>query len=157
MNLANDREDNTFEMKIPCKPEYVRTVRRAIAEFVQSNNLPRSVVEEIEIAASEAVANAVRHAYNGQKCQRQVRIKCSQRPEGLVLEITDKGCGFEVPVGNAIPNIDVDREGGFGIMIMRNLMDRVQYTSRPHIGTRVKMTKNVRDVGRILRKPDRTC
>jgi anti-sigma regulatory factor (Ser/Thr protein kinase) len=143
MNLTDGCEDNTIEMRIPCRPEYVRTVRRAIAEFAQTNNLPRSAVEEIEIAASEAVANAVRHAYNGKDSTRQVRIKCTQRPRGLVLEVTDKGCGFQVPVGASIPSIDLDTEGGFGITIMRNLMDRVQYVSRPDVGTRVKMTKNL--------------
>jgi len=49
--------DDVIEIRVPCKPEYVRTVRRTIAEFATFIDMPRSAIEEVEIAASEAVAN----------------------------------------------------------------------------------------------------
>jgi anti-sigma regulatory factor (Ser/Thr protein kinase) len=135
--------DHEYEMllKIPCRAEYVRTVRLAVAQFAQSLNMPRAVIDEIEIAASEAVANVIRHAYKGEPRPAQVRIKCSQGKSGMVVEIVDRGCGFAPPPGNVTPEVDPDREGGLGIILIKSFMDRVCYTSKPGAGTKLRMTR----------------
>jgi anti-sigma regulatory factor (Ser/Thr protein kinase) len=145
-----------IEIKVPCKPEYVRTVRRAIADFAQSIDMPQSAVEAVEIAASEAVANIVRHAYDDAHRALSVRVKCSHRRNGLLLEVADRGRGFSAPSANSMPEVDLDREGGFGIVLMKSLMDRVNYVSKPDEGTRIRMTKKAREaVARLSRSTDR--
>lgn len=139
--MAAVDHDNEMMLKIPCRPEYIRTVRLAVAEFAQSLNMPRAVIEEIEIAASEAVANVIRHAYNGVPHPAQVCIKCSEGKSGMVVEIVDKGQGFAAPAANVVPEVDPDREGGLGIILIKSFMDRVRYTSKPGIGTRLRMTR----------------
>jgi anti-sigma regulatory factor (Ser/Thr protein kinase) len=134
--------DNEIVLKIPCRPEYVRTVRMAVADFAKSLDMPPSVVEEIETAASEAVANVIRHAYEGQPRHARVRIRCAQGKSGMVVEIVDKGRGFEAPAHNVIPEVDLNREGGLGIILMKNFMDRVRFTSKPGAGTKLRMTRH---------------
>ncbi len=137
--------DDVIEIRVPCKPEYVRTVRRTIAEFATFIDMPRSAIEEVEIAASEAVANIVRHAYANTQCPvPPVRVKCFRSDGSLTVEITDKGKGFAAPPPGVVPEIDINREGGMGIVLMKLLMDRVNYVSRPSGGTRIRMTKSAR-------------
>lgn len=127
---------------MPCKPEYVRTVRTLVGEMADSVPLSPEAVEEVKVAVSEAVANIVRHAYGGCPGDNPVVIKCSSESGRLTLEIIDKGIGFEVPAHGAAPNPDVNREGGLGIILIRHLMDSVDYWSKPNFGTRIKMVKS---------------
>lgn len=141
-----DISDDVIEIRVPCKPEYVRTVRRTIAEFAESINMPRSAVEEVEIAASEAVANIVRHAYGDADCRiPPVRVKCFHNGGSLTVEVTDKGRGFAAPPTGVIPEIDMNRDGGMGIILMKLLMDHVKYVSKPSGGTRIRMTKSAHE------------
>ena len=145
-----------IEIRVPCKPEYVRTVRRAVADFAESIDMPQSAIEAVQIAASEAVANIVRHAYDDPQRALPVRVKCSHRRNGLLLEVADRGRGFNAPPSTSMPEVDLDREGGFGIILMKSLMDRVNYVSKPDEGTRIRMTKKAREaVARLSRSTKR--
>jgi anti-sigma regulatory factor (Ser/Thr protein kinase) len=141
--------DDEIEIRVPCKPEYVRTVRHAIADFAESIDMPRSDVEEVQIAASEAVANIVNHAYSGLDSRiPPVRVKCSHEQGKLTVEVIDRGRGFPAPSAGAIPEVDLNREGGLGIILIKCLMDRVNYASKPNGGTRIRMTKRARQAVR---------
>lgn len=142
-----------IEIKVPCKAEYVRTVRRTVADFAHSADMPDSAVEELEIAASEAVANIVRHAYSGCEKTMPVWVKCACGREGLTVEVIDRGRGFAAPPDGITPEVDLDREGGIGIILIKCLMDSVNYTSMPRQGTRIRMTKRMRET--VLRAPVR--
>ena len=152
MSADSCSSEDQLEIRVPCKPEYVRTVRRAVSDFAQSVKMPQAAIEAIEIAASEAVANIVRHAYDGTQKALPVRVRCSHRRNGLMLEVVDRGRGFAAPPPGTMPEIDLDREGGLGIILMKSLMDRVNYVSKPDAGTRIKMTKRAREtVARLSR------
>lgn len=141
--------DDEIEIRVPCKPEYVRTIRRAIADFAESADMPRSAVEEVEVAASEAVANIVRHAYTGVDSPvPPVRVKCSHGHGNLTVEVIDRGRGFAAPSAGVIPEVDLNREGGLGIILIKCLMDKVNYASKPNGGTRIRMTKRARQAVR---------
>ena len=144
MDAELDQKQDQIEIKVPCKPEFVRTVRRAVADFAQSLDVPESMIAEIEVAASEAVTNIVRHAYSDGKGAHLVRVKCRRRANGLTVEVIDKGRGFDVPPDGAVPDVDLDRDGGFGITLIKTLMDRVNYVSKPDEGTRIRMTKRAK-------------
>jgi serine/threonine-protein kinase RsbW len=138
----NTREEcaDSVELKIPCKPEYVRTVRSLVGEFAEAGRLPADAVEEVKVAASEAVANIIRHAYGPDRSAQPVFLRLCHRPGRLVIEIIDRGIGFAVPKSDQVP--DISREGGLGIILIRALMDKVEYRSKPNVGTRIRMMKS---------------
>lgn len=141
--LQRDSVDSV-ELRVPCKPEYVRTVRALVAEQADSVPLSPEAVEEVKVAASEAVSNIVRHAYGGVVDPENVVVRCWKSDGKLTVEITDRGIGFKVPGGADAPSPETsrEREGGLGIVLIRNLMDSVDYWSQPNLGTRIKMTKS---------------
>ncbi|MDO8588600.1 MAG: ATP-binding protein [Armatimonadota bacterium] len=130
---------DSVELKIPCKPEYVRTVRSVVKELAEELALPVESVDAVQIAVSEAVANIIRHAYGPGKSPQPVFLRCCRGPGRLTIEIIDRGIGFSVPKTDQPP--DLSREGGLGIVLIRALMDRVDYWSRPNVGTRIRMMK----------------
>lgn len=132
---------DSVELKVPCKPEYVRTVRALIQDIADSVPLTPEATEEVKVAASEAVANIVRHAYNGLGESVPVIVRCNASHGRLIVEIIDRGIGFKVPAASAVPEPDITREGGLGIYLIHGLMDKVDYWSQPNLGTRIRMTK----------------
>ena len=137
-------QDSQIEMRFPCKPEFVRTIRRAVVDFAESFNAPESVVAEIEVAASEAVTNVIRHAYSAGKRKSPVLVRCRRTRFDFTVEVIDNGNGFKVPPDDFVPEVDIERDGGFGIVLIRNLMDTVKYESEPNVGTHIRMTKRAR-------------
>lgn len=134
-------DKDSVELKVPCKPEYVRTVRALIEDLAESVPLSPEATEEVKVAASEAVANIVRHAYRGQSEAEPILIRCSTNCGKLTVEVIDRGIGFKVPSATTVPQPDPSREGGLGIFLIRGLMDKVDYWSQPNLGTRIRMTK----------------
>ncbi len=144
MESELQEKQDQIEIRVPCRPEFVRTVRRAVADFAESVDVPESVIAEIEVAASEAVTNIVRHAYGDGRGVQPVRVKCRRRADGVIVEVIDKGRGFAAPPDGVVPDVDLERDGGFGIVLIKTLMDRVNYVSRPDEGTRIRMTKRAK-------------
>ena len=139
--FTGDWSGDELEIRVPCRAQYVRTIRRAVAEFAMFHHMARADVEEIEVAASEAVSNAVRHAYSNRACISPVRVRCLHSKGAITVEVCDNGRGFAAPADDMIPKVDFDREGGLGIIIIKMLMDRVKLESKPDEGTKLSMTK----------------
>lgn len=151
----NHNHKDTVELKIPCKAEYVRTVRTLVADIADTVPLPLAAIEEVKIAASEAVANIVRHAYNGSETAGPIYVSCIRKGRKLVVEIVDWGIGFSVPSFDIPAVPDVGREGGYGIILIRSLMDSVEYWSKPNVGTKIRMVKEA--PRRTVTHPKRTA
>ena len=143
MVSTGDWRGDELEMRVPCKAQYVGTIRRAVSEFAAFHNMTSADVEEMEIAASEAVSNVVRHAYSGKICLPPVQVRCLHSKGAITVEISDDGQGFTAPADNIIPKVDFEREGGLGIILIKMLMDRVKLVSKPNEGTTLSMTKRM--------------
>lgn len=141
MAVVRGKDCEVIEISVPCKPEYVRTIRKTVAEFAVTMNMPPNDIEALEIAISEAASNIVRHAYVGCEQVGPLQVRCSHGSSGLTVEVVDRGRGFNAPPDGIIPEVDFNREGGLGIILIKELMDRVCYVSKPNRGTRIKMLK----------------
>jgi serine/threonine-protein kinase RsbW len=60
----------------------------------------------------------------------------------LVFTVTDRGVGFE-PEAVAMPDLNGKQLGGFGLFIIKSLMDRVEIISERGSGTSITMIKNL--------------
>ena len=112
----------------------VPLARNAIAGFARICGFSQEEVADIRLAAGEALSNAVEHGAatrsNG------FSIRCEFDNGELTIEIRDNGLGFTSENGDTTP-IE-DRTRGFGIFLMRRLMDGVQFHRN---GTMVRLTR----------------
>jgi serine/threonine-protein kinase RsbW len=60
-------------------------------------------------------------------------------PSGIEVSVTDTGGGFSV----ADLTADPDEHGGFGLAVIRNLVDELVLDSTRDGGTRLKMIRRV--------------
>ena len=96
----------------------------------------------MKTAVSEAVTNAVIHAYDGQGGR--IRISCRLEGDLLHMEIEDFGKGIE-DVKQAMEPLfttraDLERSG-MGFAFMEAFMDGLEVESTPGKGTKVIMEK----------------
>jgi len=94
---------------------------------------------EIEVALTEALANAVEHGceHNPEK-KVEVWVGCDH-DRGLLIVVRDPGPGFDPSqIPSPIEGEQVYREGGRGVYLINRLMDHVQYERG---GTEIRMRK----------------
>ena len=118
--------------------------RTAVAAFAAQLDPTLEEIGDIKTAVSEAVTNAIVHAYPNELGKVSVRASIF---DGNVLEIVvrDWGCGIE--------NIEKAREplyttggeerSGMGFTIMESFMDALIVRSKPQKGTVVTMKRRI--------------
>lgn len=137
------KNDNRMCLEFSSLPENIALSRVAIASFAAQLDFTLNDLEEIKVATSEAVSNAIIHGYQN-KPGGLVRLRAVLRDNTLELAVEDQGVGI-ADIEQAIkPSYSTDPERmGLGFAFMKSFMDKVEVQSEIGKGTIVTMTKAV--------------
>ena len=135
---------NEVALVFPSRSSNEGFARSAVACFAAQMDPTLNELEDIKTAVSEAVTNAIVHAYPEALGTVQVKVRvCGEN----VLEITVRDHG------RGIPDIEQARQpmfttggaerSGMGFTIMESFMDAVTVRSVPGRGTTVVMKKKL--------------
>jgi serine/threonine-protein kinase RsbW len=113
----------------------VALARQSIASFAADCGFPDEDVSDIRLAAGEALSNAVEHGSG--TTARNITVECTFEDDTLAIVIEDSGSSFPEPTVRASVEPD-DRGRGFGIFLMRRLMDEVTFARN---GTIVRLVR----------------
>lgn len=133
-------QNNEIELTIPMMPDMEVTASKVAEAVARCMDLDDEKVAEVSMALIEACINSIEHS--GSR-DRNVFIKFSQKPDALIIEIRDKGTGFDqgtVEKPELEKKIKSDRKRGWGLHLMKELMDEVSIKSDDK-GTIVTMIK----------------
>ena len=108
--------------------------RAAVREWMHEQRASEEMIEEMVMASGEALANAIEHAHPPDP----IEVRGWSDHEHITLRITDHGTWV-----NGEPNTD----RGFGLPIMRALMDDVHLETDEH-GTRVELRRAIDELRR---------
>ncbi|MBQ2619665.1 MAG: anti-sigma F factor [Oscillospiraceae bacterium] len=139
------KRDNYLKLEFPSRSANEALARASVAAFASQMDPTLDELGDIRTAVSEAVTNAIVHAYPDTVGVVWLRARIL---DGEYLEITvkDKGRGIE----------DVDRarqplfttggedRSGMGFTIMESFTDRLRIRSAPGKGTTVTMQRRIR-------------
>ncbi len=119
-----------LELRTQATPAAVPGVRRAVVDFAELHGV--GVAPDIALAVSEAVTNAVLHAYREGR-PGQMRVVACAEPKRLVVVVRDYGCGMS-PHPNS-PGL------GLGLSVIGRLTTELNI-ERPDDGggTRLRMS-----------------
>jgi anti-sigma regulatory factor (Ser/Thr protein kinase) len=133
----------SLRMEIHSDPAELKRVRSEVESFTHAMGMTEQCAGKVVLAMDEALTNIIRHAYQGAP-DRPIEIDLAVRDKRL--EVTLRDYGKEAPKAE-IRSRDLDdvRPGGLGVHIMTECMDSVDYQSAPGGGTKLIMTKNLRD------------
>ena len=126
-----------LRLSLRAEPSCVRYAREAVAEAASELGMPRRLVNDVRLCVSEAVSNAVRHAYVGELGD--VHITFQRLGGGVRVVVRDFGTGMPTRRRTRARS-----SGGFGWTIMRALADRCTVKSTSKDGTEVTMSFGTR-------------
>ncbi|WP_255723666.1 anti-sigma B factor RsbW [Sporosarcina sp. ACRSL] len=134
-----------IEIKIPAKAQYVGVARLMISGIASRLGFTYDDIEDLKIASSEAITNAVQHAYSDDE-NGEIVVGCAMYEDRLEIMIADHGTSFDFEetkkhIGPYSDESDARflREGGLGLYLMETLMDEVKLHHEE--GVTVFMTK----------------
>ena len=141
------KHENEAVVRFPSLSRNEAFARTVTAAFAAQMDPTIDELNDVKTAVSEAVTNAIVHAYPDRVGPVTLRLR---RLEENVLEITvkDLGCGIEDVAKARQPMFTTggaDRSG-MGMTIMESFMNALSIRSRPGRGTTVRMKKKL--VGR---------
>jgi len=119
----------TLDRSYPAEPDTVPLVRHEIAALAQRHDATRPQVDDIRLAVSEAVANAVTHGYR--LAGGTIHAVAAIAARRLTLLIADDGVG---------PTEPAQRPGaGWGWPVIAAVTERFTIRRRRSGGTEVEM------------------
>jgi anti-sigma regulatory factor (Ser/Thr protein kinase) len=121
-----------LDLSLRADPSSVRAAREAVATMASVLGVSRDVVDDMRLCVSEAVTNAVRHAYPSEPGE--VQVSCDRFGAGTLVVVRDFGLGATPPHSPQGP------DGGFGWKIIEVLADGFSVTSSPEDGTEAWMS-----------------
>ena len=125
MQLEFLKSFNADAEQVPLITKYLRAnVGRFIADETK--------LEDVTLAMDEAVTNIIMHAYAdvGDEVERVIEVCVNIEDSRLTIELCDFGKEFDlqaVPAPDVAKNMAGDRNGGFGIFLIKKLMDEFIY------------------------------
>ena len=132
-------------MTIPVAPEMEIVATAQAAALGEYIAMSRDKIDEVQLALVEACINAFEHA-DCRDEQLHLTFRLGQEPKGkewLEVEVMDKGRGFDqarVEEPSMEKTFSSHRKRGWGLQIIKSLMDDVDITSGEW-GTRIRMRK----------------
>lgn len=131
--------------------ENVGLARLAVTTFAGQTKFSINDLEEIKVAVSEAVSNAIIHGYPGQE-DGWVEVRCVLDNEGLIVAVEDWGVGIGDVEQAREPSYSRDPERmGLGFVFMESFMHGLEVESHLGQGTRVEMRRFVTLSGELSR------
>ena len=147
----------TFARSYEADPESVSRARAELAHFASRAGASPMLVDGVRLAVSEAVTNAVRHAYP--LVPGQVRVRARAGVDVLEVVVSDDGCGVhrdrsEGPDAAGRRDGSDARDGpnrqgglGFGLALICELSDQMTLAPRTEGGTDVRMRFSLLESG----------
>ena len=128
------------ELRIPSRPEFVGVARLAGSAVASRMDFDYESLDDIKLAVGEACTNAIQHASPGQV--EEITICCQMEEGRLVIEVLDRGLGFDPAGCPKEPDTELHSHG-YGLLLIQALMDEVECKSSPGGGTLVRMVKRL--------------
>lgn len=133
---------NRLKMVFPSVSENVGIARVAAAAFAAQVDLTLNDIEEIKVAVSEAISNAIIHGYADKPGE--IEFSLALFEDRLEFIITDRGRGIADIEQARRPSFTTAPERmGLGFVFMESFMDELTVESTVDKGTTVRMVKKL--------------
>lgn len=142
LTAADPAAINRLELRFLSRAENVSLARLLTAAAVAERELTLAELDEIKVAVSEAVTNAIIHGYQGREdCWVELSL-CLDGDE-LTVRVHDDGVGIADVRQAMTPSWSGCGRMGLGFAFMNSFMDRIEVESRLGQGTTVALHKEL--------------
>ena len=141
---------NSIKFTMPSLSVNESTARAVVSSFLIQCDPTVEELSDIRTAVSEAVTNAVVHAYRGTVGNIELTVKLLRGRE-IYIRVKDKGCDIAdvkqamEPLFTTAPE---EERSGLGFSVMESFMDKLTVKSAAGKGTSVVMRKRLAGNGK---------
>ncbi|HXC63496.1 MAG TPA: ATP-binding protein, partial [bacterium] len=113
---------------MPADVNLLAALRGFITAVLRENGYANDLINDVELAADEAVTNVVEHAYQYDS-KRSLSVELRMERDQVQVLVRDQGQAYQPPAAQ----VDLDkhiaerRTGGLGVHLMHTMMDQVDY------------------------------
>lgn len=128
----------TLALNLPRDEMSVPVARRIVSTSLRSVGVEDECVDDVTLALTEACTNVLKHSGPGDEYEVRVLLcdsVCS-------IEVADVGRGFDFET-LAEGDASMEAERGRGVQLMKLLVDRVRFQSKPQSGSVVHLEKTL--------------
>lgn len=140
-----------LHVRSAAQPEWLPRIRALVADLAARVGFPEGEIDKIKMAVDEACTNVIEHAYGADGVHQWTRdpeltLELRVENQQLIVEIHDHGARFDL--ANYTPpsiedGIRCGRTGGYGLAIIRQFMDEVQYQHCADGGNLLRLVKRL--------------
>lgn len=135
--------DRMIELRLPSRLGYEKIAMDMAASLARRMGFGQDRVEALRTALAEAITNAIEHG-NEYDAAMKVTVVLTPRPDELVVSVADQGrqilnhqqTELQPCIDDALLRGD---KGGWGIWLIRELVDEVEFSTAPTGGNQVRM------------------
>ena len=107
----------------------VEAVAEAVSDFCATHNLSNQLLVALGVSLDEALSNIIRYAYKDRN-DHSILVRLDYESGSVAATVEDDGQPFNPLSVPALNLAAPDRDCGFGIHFIKNLMDDVQYARK---------------------------
>jgi len=146
VTLEQGAGEPLVEFAVPADLSSLDTVSQHVTQACRSlPNLPPPPAGDdfiylVELAVSEICTNIIQHSYR--MTGGEIRGRLSQLANGIQIDLYDDGESFDpTTIPEPPPQLDSLSEGGYGLHIVRQIMDHVTYQAHTPEGNHWRLIK----------------
>lgn len=131
---------------IPGRYRNLARIGEIVASVGKEAGLDHSTIYSLQLALDEASSNIIEHSYEGEGLG-DIKLGYRIDEKDIVFVLRDQGVAFN-PLDLPEPDFSIPLEDlpgrGAGVMLMRKLVDELQYTHTPGEGNELKIVKRIK-------------
>jgi sigma-B regulation protein RsbU (phosphoserine phosphatase) len=122
--------------------ESLSDIRQYVGSLALDCGIPLPRIDELQLAVHEATTNIIEHAH-GKYGVGEIEVYAERSAQGLAVKLMYEGPAF-VPPSDVIdqPTINTTRDGGFGLFIIQEYADQVNYGCEESGLQYIRLVKN---------------
>lgn len=138
--------DNTIiKLELPADHKHLNVIGaclNAVLERIDHITDREMLAYNLELALHETCTNIVEHAYSEEIGKIEVAISIISSPRRqLIVDLFDTGKSF-APESASEPDLDSPQVHGYGLFLMRQLLDEVTYSAKTGVN-HWRLIKNI--------------
>lgn len=125
---------DTIRLDLPATYKYLNILGACLTEMlsrVEGLSDPEVLAYNLQLAVHETCTNIINHAYGETRPENRIEItlKLEPIPRSLIMELQDTAGGAFDLSKIAEPNLEEGQIHGYGLFLIRSLVDEVNYES----------------------------
>lgn len=141
---AMKKNMKTIVVQTPGDISYLYRVREFITGIAVEVGIAQQDIDKIELAIDEACTNVIEHGYAPDDPNKELTVRMEIDAARMVLTVIDRAKPFN-PLAyqpRAVTQLQAEgKDGGLGIRLIKQIMDELDYQTRPDGSNELIMTK----------------